>query len=286
MTDVYLVDDHVMLRDGLRAVLQVAGYHVVGESADPTQALADLQRLAPAVLLLDLQLGQRSGFELLTQIQRRRLPVRTIVLTMSAQPRHVAEALRLGALGYVLKGASAAELMGAIDSVLQGRRYLGGDVADLAVQGLTARDGETALNALSARERQIVVLVVRGQSSAEIASLLHLSPKTVDSYRSRLMAKIGVADVPALVRFAIRAGLIDAEERRAGPLNLHERPAWRVENSPQTGTLPLPKVQFTGSAFRRPQGAAPGRSIACRPLCKSHPAPSIRPAPSRRRCPP
>lgn len=212
MTDVYLVDDHAMLRDGLRAVLQVGGYHVVGESADPTQALADLQRLAPAVLLLDLQLGQRSGFELLTQIQRRRLPVRTIVLTMSAQPRHVAEALRLGALGYVLKGASAAELMGAIDSVLQGRRYLGGDVADLAVQGLTARDGDSTLNALSARERQIVVLVVRGQSSAEIAGVLHLSPKTVDSYRSRLMAKIGVADVPALVRFAIRAGLIDAEE--------------------------------------------------------------------------
>ena len=212
MTDVYLVDDHAMLRDGLRAVLQASGHRVVGESAEPTQALADLQRLVPAVLLLDLQLGQRSGFELLTEVQRRRLTTRTIVLTMSAQPRHVAEALRLGASGYVLKGASAAELMGAIDSVLQGRRYLGGDVADLAVQGLTARDVGSALDALSARERQIVVLVVRGKSSSEIASLLHLSPKTVDSYRSRLMAKLGVADVPALVRFAIRAGLIDAEE--------------------------------------------------------------------------
>ncbi len=212
MTEVYLVDDHEMLRDGLRAVLLVGGYRVVGESADPTQALADLQRLTPAVLLLDLQLGQRSGFELLTQIQRRRLPVRTIVLTMSAQPRHVAEALRLGALGYVLKGASAVELMGAIAIVLQGRRYLGGDVADLAVRGLTANDGDSVLNTLSARERQIVALVVRGQSSAEIASVLHLSSKTVDSYRSRLMAKIGVADVPALVRFAIRAGLIDAED--------------------------------------------------------------------------
>ena len=136
----------------------------------------------------------------------------TIVLTMSAQPRDVAEALRLGASGYVLKGASAAELMQAIDSVLQGRRFLGSDVADLAVQGLVARDGDAALNALSARERQIIARVVRGSSSAEIALLLHLSPKTVDSYRSRLMAKIGVSDVPALVRFAIRAGLIDADE--------------------------------------------------------------------------
>ncbi len=210
---VYLVDDHAMLRDGLRAVLQAAGHRVVGESADPTQALAEIQRLAPAVVLLDLQLGQRSGFELLTEMQRRRLTTRTIVLTMSAQPRHVAEALRLGASGYVLKGASAAELMGAVDSVLQGRRYLGGDVADLAVLGLTARDGDSALDSLSARERQVVAMVVRGRSSSEIAAVLHLSPKTVDSYRSRLMAKLGVADVPALVRFAVRAGLIDAEER-------------------------------------------------------------------------
>lgn len=212
MINIYLVDDHAMLRDGLRAVLQGGQYRVVGESADCTQALADIQQLAPAVLLLDLQLGQRSGLELLTEIQRRRLAVRTVVLTMSAQPRHVAQALRLGALGYVLKGASAAELIQAIDSVMQGRRFLGSDVADLAVQGLVARDGDAALDTLSARERQIIVLVVRGGSSAEIAAALHLSPKTVDSYRSRLMAKIGVSDVPALVRFAIRAGLIDADE--------------------------------------------------------------------------
>lgn len=212
MSDIYLVDDHAMLRDGLRAVLHLGGHHVCGESTDPTQALADLQRLAPAVLLLDLHLGDRSGFELLTEIARRRLTTCTIVLTMSAQPRHVAEALRLGASGYVLKGASATELMAAIDRVLQGRRYLGGDVADLAVQGLSTTDDACAIDTLSARERQIVTLVVRGKSSAEIGALLHLSPKTVDSYRSRLMAKLGVADVPALVRFAIRAGLIAAED--------------------------------------------------------------------------
>ena len=132
---------------------------------------------------------------------------------MSAQPRHVAEAMRLGAMGYLLKGAPSAELLRAIGAVMAGQRYLGGDVADLAVQGLTARGDREALDALSVRERQIVELVVRGKSSSEIGELLHLSPKTVDSYRSRLMAKIGVADVPALVRFAIRIGLIDAAER-------------------------------------------------------------------------
>lgn len=212
MSRVYLVDDHTMMRDGLRAVLEAGGHDVVGESSDPTQALCDIRRLDPAVLLLDLHLGSRSGFELLTDLQRRAPSTATIVLTMSAQPRHVAEAMRLGALGYVLKGSPASELLAAIDNVSKGRHYLGGDVANLAVQGLTARDDESALDSLSTRERQIVLLVVNGKSSTEIGTLLHLSPKTVDTYRSRLMAKLDVKDVPALVRFAIRARLIDAEE--------------------------------------------------------------------------
>jgi two-component system, NarL family, invasion response regulator UvrY len=213
MTTIYLVDDHAMLRDGLRVVLEGAGHVVCGESSDLTQALADIQQLAPVVLLLDLNLGTRSGFELLTELQRRKSAVRIIVLTMSAQPRHVAEALQLGAAAYVLKGASADELLKAIDAVIQRRRFLGTDVAELAVQGLSERDGDDVMNSLSARERQIITMVVRGGSSAEIGAQLHLSPKTVDSYRSRLMSKVGVSDVPALVRFAIRAGLVDAEER-------------------------------------------------------------------------
>lgn len=213
MTDIYLVDDHAMLRDGLAAVLQAAGHRVVGQAGEPTLALADIQRLRPEVLLLDLHLGERSGFELLDEMQRRHIEVPTIVLTMSAQPRHVAEAMRLGAAGYMLKGAPSAELLRAVEVVASGKRYLAGEVADLAVQGLTARDDRSALASLSVRERQMAELVVRGKSSSEIGTLLHLSPKTVDSYRSRLMAKLGVADVPALVRFAVRVGLVDAEER-------------------------------------------------------------------------
>ena len=210
MSNLYLVDDHALLRDGLRAVLQAAGHQVVGESTDPTQALADLRELASVVLLLDLHLGKRSGFELLTELQRRPLQVRAIVLTMSAQPRHVAEALRLGAVGYVLKGSPASELLEAIDAVGRGQRYLGSEVAELAVQGLTV-PGDEALDTLSVRERQTVLMVVQGQSSTEIGRALHLSPKTVDSYRSRIMSKLATPDVPALVRFAIRHGLIDAE---------------------------------------------------------------------------
>lgn len=213
MTRVYLVDDHVMLRDGIRAVLESAGHQVVGESADLTTALGELLRLSPEVVLLDLNLGQRSGLELLVELHRRDLSLRCIVMTMSAQPAHVAEALRLGASAYVLKGSPASELLAAIDSVMAGRRYLGSDVADIAVQALSAQAGEDALGLLSPRERQIVAMVVAGHSSAAIGDQLHLSPKTVDTYRSRLMAKIGISDVPALVRWAIRHGLIDAELR-------------------------------------------------------------------------
>lgn len=215
MSRIYLVDDHVMLREGLRAVLEAAGHQVVGETADIVEALADLRRLQPELLLLDLSLGERSGLELLDDLQRRALPLRVIVLTMSAQPRHVAEALRLGADGYVLKGSPSAELLQAIDAVARGKRHLTGTVAEIAVQVLigAAPAGEAdLLGQLSPRERQIVVMVVRGQSSSAIGEALRLSPKTVDTYRSRLMHKLGVADLPALVRLAVRVGLVDPHE--------------------------------------------------------------------------
>ncbi len=211
MSRLYLVDDHQVMRAGLRALLEAWGHQVLGESADPTKALAELQQIKPDALILDLNLGERSGFELLAELQRRQLPTRCIVLSMSAQPHHVAEALRMGALAYVLKGSAGVELASAIESVVHGKRYLGVDVADLAVQSLMHSEPEDPLATLSARERQIITLVVNGQSSTQIGTLLHLSPKTVATYRSRLMAKLGVSDVPGLVRLAIRTRLIEAD---------------------------------------------------------------------------
>jgi DNA-binding NarL/FixJ family response regulator len=212
MTRLCLVDDHQLMREGLRALLEARGHKVVGESADPTEALADLLRLRPDVLLLDLNLGGRSGFELLAELQRRRLPTRCVVLTMSAQPRNVAEALRMGASGYVLKGSAGSDLMTAIEAAVQGKKHLGADVADLALQVFTQQEEDDPLGALSPRERQIITMVVSGESSAKIGVQLHLSPKTVATYRSRLMAKLGVSDVPGLVRLAIRYKLIDSND--------------------------------------------------------------------------
>ncbi len=212
MTRLYLVEDHQIMRDGLRALLEARGHTVVGESADLTVALADLIRLHPDVLLLDLNLGSRCGLELQAELQRRQLPVRCVVLTMSAQPHQVAEALRLGASGYVLKGSPASELLAAVEAAVSGKKFLGTDVAGLVLEALTLPKEVNPLSLLSPRERQIILMVVEGHSSAAIGATLHLSPKTVATYRSRLMKKLAVTDVPGLVRLAVRHKLVDAED--------------------------------------------------------------------------
>ena len=152
MTRIYLVDDQLLLRDGLHALLETAGHTVVGECSDPTQAVVEAQQQQAQVMLLDLGLGERSGFEVLQELKRRDSPVKAVVLTMSAQPRHVAESVRLGAAGYVLKDAGAAELLVAIATVAAGRRYFGPQVADLALQALTNDAPADPFAMLSPRE--------------------------------------------------------------------------------------------------------------------------------------
>lgn len=207
MPTLYLLDDHAIVREGVRAVLVAGGMTVVGESDNVADARADIERLRPDVVLLDLALRERSGLDLLAYLKEQAIPSRVIVLTMSDRPWHVAEAARLGAAGYVLKGASGEEVLAAISDVLAGRTHFGRQVIAHVVAG----DGRPPdpIAALSARERQIMRMVVAGMSSAAIGDELKLSPKTVDTYRSRLMSKLGVHDVANLVRLAIRLGVID-----------------------------------------------------------------------------
>lgn len=212
MSLIYLIDDHAIMRDGLRVVLEAAGHEVIGEAAGPTPALADLGRLMPDVVLLDLRLGQRSGFELLAELQRRNLKLRVIVLTMSDQPRHVAEALRLGAWGYLLKGSAGSEVLQAVAAVAQGKRFLSPQAAEFAASVLTEGSARSDEEGLSPRERQILLMVAQGATSNAIGEALHLSPKSVDTYRSRLMKKLGLNDIAALVKWAIRQGLISLDE--------------------------------------------------------------------------
>jgi two-component system invasion response regulator UvrY len=212
MIRLYLVDDHQIMREGLRVLLQAWGYVVVGESSDMTTALADILKLRPDVVVLDMHLNGRSGLELMADMRKRHVETQCVVLTMSSQPHFLAEALRMGALGYVLKGSAGRELAAAIDAAANGQRYLGKEVADLAVQSLICGPAVDPMMALSPRERQVIAMVVKGMTSMEIGEKLHLSPKTVATYRSRLMTKLGVSDVPTLVRLALRHNLLDADQ--------------------------------------------------------------------------
>ncbi len=211
MNTLYLVDDHVIVREGMRSLFESVGFEVVGESGDVDVALNEITRLKPDVVLLDLLLGASSGIALLRQLHQHALADRVLVLTMSDQPRHIVEASRLGAAGYVLKGSDGAEVLGAIHDVLQGRRHFHGAIAERLADTNGAARPAGPLSTLSRRERQIMELVVRGGSSAAIGASLNLSPKTVDTYRSRLMAKLSVRDLASLVRLAVREGVIDSD---------------------------------------------------------------------------
>ena len=187
MSTLYLVDDHVIVREGMRALFEAAGFDVVGEAGDVAIAAADIARLVPDVVLLDLLLGEHSGMELLRVLQQNKSPSRVIVLTMSEQARYISEAVKLGAAGYVLKGSDGAEVVRAIHDVLEGRRHFSGPVAERLVDSIGAPQHANALATLSARERQILELVVRGNSSATIgACLLYTSPSPRDRTRSRM----------------------------------------------------------------------------------------------------
>lgn len=211
MTRLVLVDDHVILREGLGAVLRNAGHEIVGESADPDAAFDIIASTQPDAVLLDINLGGRTGIDLLTRLRDEGQPTPTVMLTMSAAPRHVMQCLRLGALGYVLKGAPASELLLAIDAAIAGKRHVAPELVDAADDVRLETSGGNPFDALSPREREIVLMVVNGGSSAAIGQSLSLSPKTVDTYRSRLSAKLGVGDVPSLVRLAVKHRLIDAD---------------------------------------------------------------------------
>ena len=209
MTRIFLVDDHAMVREGLRAVFAANGHEVVGEAADVPAAIDGIVRLAPGIVVLDLGLEGRSGLDLLARLQQRGVTARVVVLTMSSQPRHVAEAWRLGAAGYVLKGSHTSTVLQAIAAAQRGGRFLDPALAALngdVVGGVAPGD---RLAALSLREREVMLLVVNGHSSAAIGAQLSLSPKTVDTYRSRLMLKLDVPDLAALVHYAVREGLIE-----------------------------------------------------------------------------
>ena len=213
---VFLADDHAVVREGLTLLLDTqAGITVVGEAADGRKAVRQVERLCPDVVVMDIAMPGMNGIEATAQIRNICPSTQVVILSMHSSAEHILRALRAGALGYLLKESAGKELIQAVQTVYGGRRYLSRQIAESVIDdyisGSPATQAKNLLESLSSREREVLQLVAEGKSSTEIAEVLYLSPKTIETYRSRLMHKLGISDLPSLVKFAIQHGLITLE---------------------------------------------------------------------------
>ena len=203
MTRVLLADDHAMMREGLSVLLAGAGMEIVGSVGNGHDAVRVASVTLPDVVVMDLSMPEMNGIEATRQICTRTPSTQVVVLSMHADREHMYQAMKAGSTGYVLKDAASAELVKAVRAVCAGRRYVSSAIGLLS--DLSGQRGP--LESLSTRECQVLQLVVEGRTSGEIAHAISLSKTSVDTYRSRLMKKLGVSDVASLVKIAVQHGL-------------------------------------------------------------------------------
>ena len=205
---VLLADDHAIIRDGLKALLlSVPDMALVDTVDNGRTAVQRAVALEPDVVILDVAMPDLNGIEAAAILHGKLPRMRIVMLSMHSDSEHVYRALAAGASGYLLKESAGEEVITAVRAVHAGRRYLSRGIQSLERRATARADHASPLDSLSSRERQVLQLVVEGHSSAQIACMIHLSPKSVDTYRSRLMRKLGIADVTGLVKFAIQHGL-------------------------------------------------------------------------------
>ena len=205
---IMLADDHSIVRQGLRLLLEREGMQVVAEAADGREAVRLAQANTPDVAVLDLMMPLLNGLEAGREIIHSGAAKGAILLTMHTQEHQIATALRAGIRGYVLKTQAGEDLVHAIRDVFRGEMYLSPGVSQVVVDGYL-HGGLPAGDTLAPRERQVLQLVAEGKTSKEIATLLGLTVKTAESYRAKLMEKLDLHETAALVRYAIRHGIID-----------------------------------------------------------------------------
>jgi DNA-binding NarL/FixJ family response regulator len=211
-----LADDHHMVRQALRILLETeAGFSVVGESADGLEAVEMAERLAPAILVVDLMMPGLRGTEVARLVGKRSPNTRVIVLSMHVNEAHVMEALRNGARGYVRKDAMAADFIRAIREVAAGHLYLSPPFSDNAIEAYRKRAEEAAADpyeTLSDRERVVLQLAAEGLGNTELGARLGISPRTVETHRAHVMRKLGLQRHADLVRFALRRGILSSSQ--------------------------------------------------------------------------
>jgi DNA-binding NarL/FixJ family response regulator len=212
---VLLADDHALVRAGIRALLEkIPNIEVVGEAANGRETLELVRSQLPNVVLLDVAMRELGGLETLPRIAKDFPTVKVIILSAHANEEYVIRALREGAAGYMLKDSATTELELAINSVIQGKVYLSPSISRAVIDDYLQRVGEpvSPLEQLTARQREILQLLAEGKSTKEVAYDLGVSVKTVESHRLQLMERLDIHDVPGLVRYAIRCGLVSAEQ--------------------------------------------------------------------------
>lgn len=210
-----LADDHQLVRAGLRALLEsFADVEVLAECGDGDEALRQVTRLQPDVLLLDITMPGLNGLDVALRVPKASPRTQVLVLSMHAGPEYVAQALRAGVAGYLIKDAAVEELRVALDALAAGRAYLSPAISQAVLDGYLGSGKAAAgagLEKLTTRQREILQLLAEGQGTRDIAARLGLSAKTVESHRAQLMDRLDIHDVPGLVRFAIRVGLVSPD---------------------------------------------------------------------------
>jgi DNA-binding NarL/FixJ family response regulator len=211
---VFLADDHTLVRAGIRGLLVgLPGIEVVGEAGDGQEALRQAETLRPDVVLLDVGMPGLNGLEVAARLATLDAAIRVVILSMHVSEEYVLRALRAGCAGYLVKASAVSELEAAVRTVARGETYLSSAVSRPVVDDYVRRTGGATdpLEALTPRQREVLQLVAEGNTTKAIAQRLGLSPKTVETHRAQLMERLGVHDIPGLVRFAVRVGLVNLE---------------------------------------------------------------------------
>lgn len=207
--EVLLADDHQLVRQGLKALLEREGFNVVAEAADGHEAVRMAEKHHPQVAVVDLVMPLLNGVDAVREIQRVSPDTKTIVLTMLTENHYLLEALKSGAKGYVMKTHASEDLVQAIREAARGRTYLSPEVSQTVVKAYQDKVGLRP-DPLSPRERQVLQLIAEGKSTKEVAVVLHISVKTAETHRTRIMEKLDIHETAGLVRYAIRRGLTQA----------------------------------------------------------------------------
>ena len=206
---VLLGDDHTLILDGLRSALQ-AQYEIVGVAKDGRMLVREAERLNPDLVVIDISMPLLNGFEAAKQIRKSLPHTKLIFLSQHLNPAYLKHALKLGASGYVLKSGATEELQQAIGTALRGKTYITPAFGEDVIARLWNREGELneETEGLTDRQREILQLIIEGRGNKEIADIIHVSVKTVEFHRARIMAKLGVKSVAELTKVALQQGLI------------------------------------------------------------------------------